>query len=756
MKLYIPTTSLNFNNILSTESISPKGFYASRGFGYTRWFSVPENDYEGVILLYESPAEIIRPISDIEDHPLLIEVESDEDFPKAKDGIRYSKHTIYLNPWNTKFIFQNEKDKTIAFSLSDSSLETKMLRLYGKKIIVSEVHGNFPSLENISIDNSLDNSCIERDRLINKMKGLLYGYYIGACLSASKEDIEELNVLKEIQNIFASVVSNPERKPSISQMARLEQLFNTFIKKAPLYKDLLKVIGQEKTTDDVVAILERYGIKVFASDWRKIITELQYDDVENNYAISWIKTEILKLQRELADRKQLLKSDSEEIITTDGKVTKISSIDNIDENDIYISWVNNIFVQDKYNGKVSSMKEELADAITKSAIDTLGDKWQDSTIRTFLNQLRKHVRGEEFNQPWQNGVLSSAAAVVTKGDDWEALLNFMQSKGMTDYRIAFSFYGILNGFANLTRDFTDTILNQKNTYVADIYREFYGQLHGVSIDVSRISKQESETIEQKPKDEPESRTSPLEAFVSHEEPQMSSNLVDEIWHFFRSSAFKGAKKKEELTNGLRLCLERNKHMTDISQFIFDLNDFDEYGWSKNNKPWKTMQEHFCPDYKEKVGQKKKVTKKSEDNSPSFFDLVPEGIKETLQTVKDVFVGSKDSVKESKNENKEVTITSTEPSSSMFINDNNVIAYLDTLQYVKGSHYEEIKKGIINIQKGYQPGGKYAKGGEKESDPANKQVIKHLGNYITYIDKSPSFCSIVQRLQQDLLIRYNAQ
>lgn len=35
----------------------------------------------------------------------------------------------------------------------------------------------------------------------------------------------------------------------------------------------------------------------------------------------------------------------------------------------------------------------------------------------------------------------------------------------------------------------------------------------------------------------------------------------------------------------------------------DLNDFDEYGWKKSNKPWKSMQERFCPDYNVRVGQK---------------------------------------------------------------------------------------------------------------------------------------------------------
>ena len=38
MKLYIPTCTLNFNNILSSESISPLGFYARRGFGNKRFY----------------------------------------------------------------------------------------------------------------------------------------------------------------------------------------------------------------------------------------------------------------------------------------------------------------------------------------------------------------------------------------------------------------------------------------------------------------------------------------------------------------------------------------------------------------------------------------------------------------------------------------------------------------------------------------------------------------------------------------------
>ena len=68
--------------------------------------------------------------------------------------------------------------------------------------------------------------------------------------------------------------------------------------------------------------------------------------------------------------------------------------------------------------------------------NVIGKDWDNSPIRAYLNQLRRHVRGEEFNQPWDNGVLSSIAAVLIKGDDWEQLLHFMQSKGIV--RLPFS------------------------------------------------------------------------------------------------------------------------------------------------------------------------------------------------------------------------------------------------------------------------------------------------------------------------------
>ena len=150
-KYYIPTSSLNFNNILSTESISPKSFYNKRGFGYSRWFVVDENNIDEVIMLYDTPHEFVRPQSDIEDHPMLIEITRDEEFACLQEGIYYSEKTIYLNPWQTKIIFFSEKVRTTVLSLSDSSLETKMLRLYKRQLIIEHFEGQYPSIDGVNL-----------------------------------------------------------------------------------------------------------------------------------------------------------------------------------------------------------------------------------------------------------------------------------------------------------------------------------------------------------------------------------------------------------------------------------------------------------------------------------------------------------------------------------------------------------------------------------------------------------------------------
>lgn len=500
---YIPTSTLNFNNIFSTESISPKSFYSERGFGYARWQAVEENRFDDIILLYDSAHEFSRPASDVEDHPMLIEIRTDEYFDKLQDGVYKAERTIYLDPLHTRIIFFSEEDKRTTLIRSESSLETKMVRLYERYLVVERYKGTFPSIENRIIENCHPKEeLINEDRTVNRIKGFLYGYYIGAFLSTTAKKIEKISILREINNIFMSILSSPSGVPSLEQRRRLENLFESLKFTIPLLNEYKEKFGK-KTTEEIISIAAKHGYTFYQlpalsellDDMQKRIvygksTSYIGETSKKLNSAEWIDRELRDAQSEIeASRKKLSVNETVELIICNKKLHYIGCFEEGPSKSLYIECINNIFNKSKYNGKISTFKTSLADDITYKARDICGEAWRNSNIRTYLNELRRHLAGEEFSQTWNNGPLSSIAAVLIKGDDWEALLQFMQSKRMYDYRLAFSIYGALNGFANLTRDFTDNLITLERKYVWDVYREFYGEIFGKKL----VSEQNTDT-----------------------------------------------------------------------------------------------------------------------------------------------------------------------------------------------------------------------------------------------------------------------
>lgn len=488
-KFYIPTSTLNFNNILSSESISPKAFYDKRCFGYSRWATIPENPFDNAIVLYEKQCYFERSKSDIEDHPMLIEVLLDESELKQTDGIWYSDHTIYLTPSACNFLFYSEMDRKITLSMSDSSLETKMLPLYQKRIGIIQ-----PPMECYDICSRVEPCVLNerelaRDARINKMKGLLYGYYIGALLSSDIESVKYLNILKEIHNIFAAILSSLERQPTDFQNERLDVLFGKLNEHSEDFQNLFRIINDntkdatDKTQKVIDYIKSRECVFTDCGDKNKYLSLLQCvtDEGNENPAIAWIKSKISKSEQNMKSGCHLLPPNDGEIIVKNYDVSSVKIICDESERNLCIAWMNET-LSNNTNGKINTYKEELATNVTLKAKEVLGNLWTDeSPMRKYLNNLRRHIAGEDFKYEWNNRMLSSLAAVVIAGDDWEKLLAFMQSKEMTEYKLAFAFYGVLNGFANLTRDFTDLLYDlsdENKDYVWNVYKDFYKQLHG--------------------------------------------------------------------------------------------------------------------------------------------------------------------------------------------------------------------------------------------------------------------------------------
>lgn len=447
MKLYIPTTSLNFNNILSSESLSPEAFYSHRKFGYRTWHSIEENKLTNSILLYNSPRKFQRPKGEYDDYPLLIEIDVTEEEIEhfvCHGDIYQCDHTIYLTPETTQLYFFAENEKKIALSKSEGSLESKVLKLYQEKIKIREDITEYYTPATIK-DTVLNQQAIEKDRQINKMKGLLIGYYIGVLLSSNLKYIQKLNNLKQTRNILSAIIHSINGEATSLQKEELKKLL---IQK-------LEILFDENN----LSRLPYY--------WN--IDNFQEKDLKE------INFEIETLKHQLPS--QRLNANTQEIVVVNGKLSAFNPKDIKEKGrELYPILINEVFASNEFNGNITPQRSELADQVTRKTKEIYKAEWEGSTVRTFFNDLRRHIGGAEFTQTWSYGILCSIAAVILKGDDWQTLLEFMETKEIYDYRYAFGIYGTLNGYASLPRNFTDILYDSEKEYVISVCKEINCQL----------------------------------------------------------------------------------------------------------------------------------------------------------------------------------------------------------------------------------------------------------------------------------------
>ena len=615
-KLYIPTSTLNFNNILSSESISPKAFYAIRGFGYSRWQEVEENNQENVVLLYEEPFEFTRPASDVEDHPMLVEITTDKEYPSIANGLYYSDESIYLSPWRTRFIFFTEQDRRVALSISDSSLETKMIGLYHRQLYVETYNKKDFTANATTIP--LNKEAVDFDVRVNKMKGLLYGYYIGALLSSTPELTDKANTLQEIQNIFSSILSSESHSPTVLQHEKLNVCFANLRKFDPIARYLQKVAKENFRAEDIIASLSKYGV-VFPPtfDGERMINSLLYATDDYNPAYDWLKREKETLRKEEISEQKLLATSSEEIVLADNALSKIvnTHLTNDTEQKLMKAWVNDVLSSSEYSGKITTFAEALSDVVTRKAKEVYADSWDESRAKVELNQMRRYIRAQESSMSWKDDIFSAIAAVLAKGSDWEQLRSFMQSKLMSDYRMVFALYGELNGFANLTRDFTDNLfgLHDNRKYIADVYKEIFGQLHGTDPTYGNITIIES-----------------YSPSIVNETPQEDSNKVPEVTSG-NNVADLNKRVKEIIASHPRIKISAkekqaiswaiSKAQNDGIAFI-NMIDNEMDNLTKGIFPH--LQKEFHPNYKP-IGKREGTSKNKTPKQPSLFSNLTDNI-----------------------------------------------------------------------------------------------------------------------------------
>ncbi len=211
MKFYIPTSSLNMDNLLQSECILPMSHYAQRLTGYKFYEQIEELLPFDAIVLFKYP--VLFTINDVGryNYPVLIEFEDDaqiQDFyeNEIQDGVCVCSHTLNLTPTNCCFYFFSEQAYKITIVNTQSN---KSIKYYMNYSIVPNVNKletrPFPKL--VSVPHCRIGEY--EDGIIDKQKGVLYAYLLGEQKSVNHDLAVQLRLTQDIYNILTNLISTP-------------------------------------------------------------------------------------------------------------------------------------------------------------------------------------------------------------------------------------------------------------------------------------------------------------------------------------------------------------------------------------------------------------------------------------------------------------------------------------------------------------------------------------------------------------------
>lgn len=195
-RFWLPINLWNLNEIFTSESISPISFYSVRGFGN------PVNRNEGMfedtnfLVLFEAPvaSEII-----IEIYPELLDRTA---MLETKYGYSEYYKTIYLRNELFKVHFKNEEKLQEFINQQLMLLEVKTVNKYKLEHFVVSETKLYQSHEGTYQPSILSEQREKEpffDKAFNQIRGLIYGYVIGALGTLGENEqglVSDLNKLK--------------------------------------------------------------------------------------------------------------------------------------------------------------------------------------------------------------------------------------------------------------------------------------------------------------------------------------------------------------------------------------------------------------------------------------------------------------------------------------------------------------------------------------------------------------------------------
>lgn len=469
--LYIPTTTLNFNNILSTGSISPAAVYAARQFGYKQFEVVEPNPFRNVILLYDRYPEFVLEDADRDDHPLVLRLRADrlpsklekQSGRKNDATVLACAETIYFDPTSADLFFPSGQVQRTALTKSEPSLTTKLVEMFRPFMRVPSP-GELDSftwsgavLEGIKDgDNATALQCCEADNRINRLKGFASGYVLGAYKSIDPKVARVRSHVRAIRNEVSAMLNDPARKYFNSMRKDIEFSCSTleqFFAKA----DIGAQRFDHEKGDNI-----RIGGGVIA-------------DIHDRHETGARSTQSL------------------------------------------VQLVNDYCLKCEFFGQLDEERLDVAMDGAKAIRTLVGSQWEGSGYQAYINALLNNIKsGSEFDFESCNSLaMQSFAAFILKGDDLEKLEAFLTAHGIGDFRIAFALWGAMFGFSKLPKTLYNLPSQQgEAAYAVRMHSYIHSVVHGIPLHKLKRPAQVKEKKEEDPATGESQNGEPFRALLS--------------------------------------------------------------------------------------------------------------------------------------------------------------------------------------------------------------------------------------------------
>lgn len=266
MRIYIPTSSINADSILSCECVASASACRIRNFGYQHFELLPElQHFENVTLAFSKVPVFFLKDQLRENYPMVVEIELNEAELKKFGIVKFNNidnvdiyataNPILVTPTNARLLFFKREHLDYTYHNCADSAKCKLFDFFSRRFsdVPPEVIGDSLDcyVKDIQVPN-LQSGYSEND--YNRVKGFIWGFGLGAFVSMTPEIAGLLKIQKRIYDIISSTKNDGYIPQNLK--AELESLDKE-------YSTLDPVQAEAKTlwNDYLTKICESFNIK---------------------------------------------------------------------------------------------------------------------------------------------------------------------------------------------------------------------------------------------------------------------------------------------------------------------------------------------------------------------------------------------------------------------------------------------------------------------------------------------------------------